>query len=73
MCPQPPRHMDDHAKLSPEGREKLVRLAREKGRPTVCRMLHLAACTLDNLLTPLGGAKRKTILKVEDALKEIDA
>ena len=66
-----PRHMDDYMKLSPESRAKLARLALERGRPTTSRLLHVSSVTLENILSPMGGAKRTTIERVEKALISI--
>ena len=60
--------MDAHAKLSPEARAKLALLTREKGRPYVYHLFHMSSETLDNILSPHGGAKKTTIQRIEAEL-----
>jgi len=63
-----PRHLDYFAKLKPESLAKLQLLVRTKGIDTVARLLRTSVVTIETVSSPLGGARKNTIKRLEEAL-----
>jgi hypothetical protein len=64
------RHLDRFTKLTPESQQKLVRIMRANGLDRASKLLHTSVVTLETLSSPLGGARRETIERLEVTLKE---
>ena len=67
------RHMDDFTKLRPEALAKLSLMIRTRGIGNIARLLHTSVVTLEGISSPLGGCRKRTIVRIEEALAKIPA
>lgn len=65
-------HLPAFARLTPESHAKLVRILRARGYDAASRLLHTSVVTLETLSSPLGGARRQTIERLEETLKKYE-
>ena len=65
------RHMDNFARLKPEYISKLRHLLSIKSMTAVAKMLRTSQVTIESISDPLGGARKETIDRIEEALKEV--
>lgn len=64
-----PRHLDYFGKLTPESLAKLQLLLRTRGKDMTARLLHTSSVTLESVSSPMGGARRDTIERLEKTLR----
>jgi hypothetical protein len=63
--------MNDFAKLKPESIEKLKTLVRLKSCSVVARLLRTSTVTIELVCSSMGGAKKNTIKRLEEALAQL--
>lgn len=62
-------HLPSFTRLAPESHQKLLRIVRSRGFDAASKLLHTSVVTLETLSSPLGGARRQTIERLEETLK----